>query len=84
MTTWTWWRSAVERAVRTVAQTLLAVIGVTAVGTAGLEDVDWARVASIAALAGVLSLVTSVATEQVTGDGPGLTETPARRAVEEG
>ena len=46
-----------ERAVKTVAQVAIATIGVTA---AGLLDVDWLQVASVSALAGVMSLLTSV------------------------
>lgn len=48
---------ATERAVKTIAQTALATIGV---GAAGILDVDWANIASVAALAGVMSLLTSV------------------------
>lgn len=48
---------ATERAVKTVAQTALATIGV---GAVGILDVDWANIASVAALAGVMSLLTSV------------------------
>lgn len=46
-----------ERALKTVAQVAIATIGVNAVG---LLDVDWAQVASVSALAGVMSLLTSV------------------------
>ena len=48
-----------ERAVKTVAQVALATIGVNA---AGLLDVDWVQVLSVSALAGVMSLLTSVLT----------------------
>lgn len=51
-------RAAAIRAARTVAQTALATIGTTAV----IQDVDWALVGSTAALAGIVSLLTSAAT----------------------
>ncbi|MEE0872544.1 MAG: holin [Ruminococcus sp.] len=53
----TWAKAAAVRAVKTVAQTAIATIGTTAL----LNQVDWAVVASASALAGVLSLLTSVA-----------------------
>ena len=52
-----WFKAARIRAIKTVAQTAVATIG-TAVA---LGDVNWVMVASSAALAGVLSLLTSVA-----------------------
>ena len=52
-----WWRAAAVRAVRTVAQAAIGAIGAAAVW----GGVDWRVVASAAALAGVLSLLTSVA-----------------------
>lgn len=52
-----WLKAAGVRAVKTVAQTAIATIGASAV----LSAVDWAMVASAAALAGLLSLLTSVA-----------------------
>ena len=51
-----WFRAAGIRALKTVAQTAIATIGSTAL----LTQVNWAVVASAAALAGGLSLLTSV------------------------
>lgn len=52
-----WLKAAGVRALKTVAQTAVATIGTSAV----LGEVDWVAVASASALAGVLSLLTSVA-----------------------
>ena len=52
-----WLKAALVRAVKTVAQTAVATIGTAAV----LSSVDWTMVASASLLAGVLSLLTSVA-----------------------
>ena len=53
-----WFKCAGIRAIKTIAQTAIATIGTAAV----LGDVNWVMVTSAAALAGVLSLLTSVAT----------------------
>ena len=54
----TWLRSALTRAVKTVAQTAVALL---TTGAAGMLDVDWLSVASASALAGVVSILTSLA-----------------------
>ena len=53
-----WLKAAGIRAVRTVAQAALAVISTSAV----LGDVNWLLVGSSAALAGVVSILTSIVT----------------------
>lgn len=52
-----WAKAAGVRAIKTVAQTAVGVIGASAV----IGDVNWLTVASASALAGVLSVLTSVA-----------------------
>ena len=52
-----WMKKAGIRAIKTVAQTAVATIGVSAV----MSDVNWIAVGSASLLAGVLSVLTSVA-----------------------
>lgn len=66
----TWLKAAAIRALKTVAQTAIATIGSTAV----FSEVNWAVVGSAALLAGVLSILTSIA---------GLPEVP-EKGVDDG
>lgn len=52
-----WFKAAAVRAVKTMAQAAIAMIGTSVV----LEDVSWQVTVSAAVLAGILSLLTSVA-----------------------
>ncbi len=52
-----WIKAALVRAVKTICQTAVAMIGTSVV----LADVNWVMVASASALSGVLSILTSIA-----------------------
>lgn len=52
------WKATLIRAIRTICQTAVATIGSAVV----IDDVNWLVVASASALAGILSVLTSIAT----------------------
>lgn len=54
-----WWLAALNRAVRSIAQSAIAALGTTAL----ITEVDWKVVISTAAMTGLLSILTSIATE---------------------
>lgn len=60
-----WLKAAAIRAIKTIAQTAVATIGTCAV----MSDVDWVLVASASVLAGILSLLTSLAGIPEANDG---------------
>lgn len=53
-----WLRAALIRAVKTVAQTAVGMLSGSAVG---VLEADWVAVASVSAMAGVVSILTSLA-----------------------
>lgn len=59
LTSKAFWASAIERAVKTVAQTALAVIGTDQLVSA--LSIDWVEIGGVALLAGILSILTSIA-----------------------
>lgn len=52
------WKAALIRAIRTVAQSAISVIGTTAV----ISEVNWLLVGSSALLSGIVSILTSIVT----------------------
>lgn len=53
-----WWKASLIRAVRTIAQSMIATIGASTL----LSEVDWRVVLSAAAMSGILSILTSIST----------------------
>lgn len=52
-----WWQASLVRCLKTVCQTAVATIGTSAV----ISDINWGVVISSSVLAGVLSILTSIA-----------------------
>ena len=83
MWTKSFWKGAGERAVKTFLQTFVAVaitgVGAEAIGaTAGLLDIAWLDAASVALVATILSLATSIGNSEFTA---GYGEPVGRRAL---
>ena len=70
MFTLTFWKAAFERALKTFAQTALAGIAVGA----GFGQIDWIALGSVAGVATVASVLFSIASDALTGNGPSLTD----------
>ena len=51
-----WWKAALVRMARTMAQTAIALIGTATL----ISDIDWVAVGSATLLAGILSVLTSI------------------------
>lgn len=74
-TTKVWIKAAAVRAVKTMAQTAIALLGT---GVVGILEVDWIAVLSAAGLSGILSVLTSIAGL------PEVKESAAQKAAEGG
>ena len=61
-----WALAALTRAIKTFAQTAVSLIGT---GAVGFTDLDWVQIASVAGVAAVVSLLTSVAGLPEVADG---------------
>ena len=55
----TWWKAALIRAIKTIAQTA---VGMITVGAA-ISEINWLHILSVALVAGIVSLLTSIATD---------------------
>ena len=82
MFTATFWKSAAERAIKTVAQALIAVLAAT---TFDWFTADWQAIAGTAATAGVLSLLSSIASAGIGDKGStSLVTLPVNAAIPPG
>lgn len=68
---WTkeFWQATLERAIKTFAQSLAALLTGDAVG---ILDADWGQSASVAAMATILSILSSVGSSGIGNSGPSL------------
>ena len=69
MWTASYWRAVAERAIKTLAQSLIAVL---AVGQTTILTVDWKQAAAVAVTATVLSVLSSLASASIGNTGPSL------------
>lgn len=69
MFTAAFWRSTAERALKTLAQSLIAIL---AVGQTNILTVDWTQAAAVALTATLLSVLSSIASVGVGNYGPSL------------
>jgi hypothetical protein len=78
---WTvaFWKAAAERALKTFAQAFAAFLVANATG---ILDIDWGNAASVAGLATLLSVLTSVGSDALTAH-PGPSLTSAEIVVED-
>ncbi|MFJ8822409.1 holin [Streptomyces sp. NPDC102467] len=76
MWTRSFWKATAERAIRTFAQALAAVL---VAGATNLLDVDWVAALGTAGFATVLAVLTAVGTAGVGAHGPGILETPTHQ-----
>jgi hypothetical protein len=72
MSIWTaaFWKAAAERALKTFAQAFAAFLVADATG---ILDIDWVKGASVAGMATLLSVLTSIGSDLATTGGPSLT-----------
>lgn len=69
LTTKAFWGAALERAVKTFAQSVLAVVGIAGVTPA---DIDWKQALAVGGLGALASLLTSVVSAPVGNAGPSM------------
>jgi hypothetical protein len=81
LTTGAFWSASIERAIRTFAQSIIAVVSVAGFTPA---DVDWQQLLAVGGIAAGISLLTSIAGSGVGNAGPSLANevlTPPAPAV---